>query len=76
VLAIGLVIVLVYLLVAIRRGAVAGANPWGSRGFEWDTPSPPPPENYETTPVYTHGPHEYHEDPEPPRHAAPEPKHV
>jgi cytochrome c oxidase subunit I len=31
VLALGLVIVLVYLLVALRHGAVAGANPWRSR---------------------------------------------
>jgi cytochrome c oxidase subunit 1 len=79
VLAIGLVIILVYTLLALRYGPVAGPNPWNSRGFEWDTPSPPPPENYETTPVYTHGPHEYDEGPEvPPRHAVPEPepKHV
>ena len=76
VLAIGLVIVLVYLLVAIRWGPIAGPNPWRSRGFEWDTPSPPPPENYETTPVYTHGPHEYQEDADLPPRSAPEPKHV
>jgi cytochrome c oxidase subunit 1 len=76
VLALGLLIVLVYTLVAIRWGPVAGANPWNSRGFEWATPSPPPPENFETTPVYTHGPHEYHEGAELPPHAAPEPKHA
>src|SRR5512145_1720299 len=76
VLAIGLVIVLVYLLVALKWGPIAGPNPWRSRGFEWDTPSPPPPENYETTPVYTRGPHEYTEEAELPTHVAPEPKHV
>src|SRR5512145_807460 len=76
VLAIGLVIVLVYLLVALKWGPIAGPNPWHSRGFEWDTPSPPPPENYETTPVYTHGPHEYQEGAEIPPAAAPEPRHV
>jgi cytochrome c oxidase subunit 1 len=76
VLAIGLLIVLVYMLVALKWGPIAGPNPWRSRGFEWDTPSPPPPENYDTTPVYTHGPHEY-EDPVPgPAPLAPEPKHV
>ena len=62
VLAIGLVVMLVYLVVALRHGPVAGANPWRSRGFEWDTPSPPPPENFEETPVITRGPHEYDDD--------------
>jgi cytochrome c oxidase subunit 1 len=76
VLAIGLLIVLVYLLVALKWGPIAGANPWRSRGFEWDTPSPPPPENYETTPVYTHGPHEYQDELPGPAPLAPEPKHV
>jgi cytochrome c oxidase subunit I len=71
VLALGLVVVLVYLLVALRHGAVAGANPWRSRGFEWDTSSPPPPENFEETPVITRGPHEYDDDPAPAAHAAP-----
>jgi cytochrome c oxidase subunit I len=61
VLALGLLLVLVYMLVSLRHGAIAGGNPWGSRGFEWDTPSPPPPENYEVTPVYTHEPHLYDE---------------
>ncbi len=75
VLAIGLFIILIYLLVAIRWGPIAGPNPWRSRGFEWDTPSPPPPENYETTPVYTHGPHEYQEEADLPPATA-EPKHV
>ncbi len=75
VLAIGLLIILVYILVAIRWGPIAGPNPWRSRGFEWNTPSPPPPENYETTPVYTHGPHQYHDEAELPPRAAPEPKH-
>jgi cytochrome c oxidase subunit 1 len=77
VLAIGLLIVLVYTLVALKWGPVAGPNPWHSRGFEWDTPSPPPPENYETTPVYTHGPHEYDQDATPAHvPATPEPRHV
>ena len=76
VLAMGLLIVLVYVLVALKWGPIAGANPWHSRGYEWDTPSPPPPENFEVTPVITRGPHEYHEDVDLPAHVAPEPKHV
>jgi cytochrome c oxidase subunit 1 len=55
----GLLLILSYLLRALRSGARSEPNPWGSRGFEWDTPSPPPPHNFEVTPVFTHGPHEY-----------------
>ena len=72
----GLVLILVYLAVSLRWGPIAGPNPWRSRGFEWDTPSPPPPENYEETPVYTHGPHEYDDSAVPVPHVSPEPKHA
>jgi cytochrome c oxidase subunit 1 len=78
VLALGLLLVLGYLLLALRYGPAAGPNPWRSRGFEWDTPSPPPPENFEVTPVITHGPHEYDEEHlgKPPHAHAPEPEHA
>ncbi len=71
-LAIGFAIVLVYLAVSLRYGRFAGRNPWGSRGFEWDTLTPPPPHNYEEQPVFTHGPHLYQDLPETPErdHAA------
>ena len=46
-LAFGFVIILVYLIYALVRGAIAGDNPWGSRGYEWDTPSPPPKHNFD-----------------------------
>jgi cytochrome c oxidase subunit I len=76
VLAMGLFLVLIYMLLSLRYGPVAGANPWRSRGFEWNTPSPPPPENFEVTPVITRGPHQY-DDPVPfPMSPAPEPKHA
>ncbi len=45
-----LVIVASYLFHALRYGARAGANPWGSRGFEWRTPSPPPSHNFHEAP--------------------------
>jgi len=77
VLGLGLLIALVYLLVSLRYGPVAGPNPWHSRGFEWNTPSPPPPENYEETPVITRGPHEYDDEPAAlPPAAAHEPEHA
>jgi cytochrome c oxidase subunit 1 len=34
-------------------------NPWRSRGLEWQTSSPPPPENFEHVPVVLAGPYEY-----------------
>jgi cytochrome c oxidase subunit I len=60
-LAIGFTIILGYLLFALRWGRVASVNPWGSRGYEWDTPTPPPTENFLEQPVYPHGPHDYTE---------------
>ncbi len=58
-LASGLLLTLAYLLWSLRWGKPAGPNPWGSLGFEWLTPNPPAKHNYATTPVFTHGPHEY-----------------
>jgi cytochrome c oxidase subunit 1 len=60
-LASGLFSTLGYLGWSLKRGAPAGPNPWGSRGFEWMTPSPPPTHNYDVTPIITHRPHNYHE---------------
>ena len=37
----------------MRYGPVAGPNPWGAKGLEWETPSPPPTTNFEITPVVT-----------------------
>jgi len=53
ILALGYVIPLVYLLWSLRYGPVAGSNPWGATGLEWDTPSPPPTHNFAVTPVWT-----------------------
>jgi cytochrome c oxidase subunit 1 len=35
------------------------ANPWNSRGLEWQTSSPPPPGNFEHIPVVLAGPYDY-----------------
>jgi cytochrome c oxidase subunit I len=53
VLGVGYIIPMIYLIWSMRYGKPAGANPWGSTGLEWQTPSPPPTDNFEKTPVVT-----------------------
>jgi len=53
ILGVGYLIPLVYLAWSIRYGPPAPSNPWNATGLEWQTPSPPPTENFETTPVVT-----------------------
>lgn len=53
ILGVGYLIPLVYLFWSMRYGPVAGPNPWGAKGLEWTTPSPPPTDNFETTPIVT-----------------------
>jgi cytochrome c oxidase subunit I+III len=38
-------------LISLRRGAPAGPDPWGGATLEWATDSPPPPQNFDHTPV-------------------------
>jgi cytochrome c oxidase subunit 1 len=59
ILGIGYLIPLIYLLWSIRYGPIAGPNPWGAKGLEWDTPSPPPTENFEEIPVVTTDAYDY-----------------
>jgi cytochrome c oxidase subunit I len=63
ILGIGYLIPLIYLIWSIRYGPVAGPNPWGAKGLEWETPSPPPTENFEDIPVVTEEAYAY-ADPE------------
>jgi cytochrome c oxidase subunit 1 len=51
---------LFYLTWSLFRGQPAGANPWGAKGLEWQTPSPPPRENFSVPPVVDHVPYDYH----------------
>ena len=39
-----------YLTASLFTGRRAGRNPWGATGLEWQTPSPPPTENFPVTP--------------------------
>lgn len=53
ILAIGYVLPMVYLIWSLKFGREAESNPWGATGLEWQTPSPPPTENFEEVPVVT-----------------------
>lgn len=50
---------LCYFLYSLKYGPPAGSNPWHATGLEWQTPSPPPTENFAETPVVVRGPYEY-----------------
>jgi cytochrome c oxidase subunit I len=65
ILAIGYIIPLIYLAWSIRYGPPAGPNPWGAKGLEWTTASPPPVENFEKTPIVTEEAYNYETGPEP-----------
>jgi cytochrome c oxidase subunit I len=60
ILGVGYVLPLLYLIPSLWFGKPAGDNPWQATGLEWQTPSPPPTENFETTPVVVRAPYQYH----------------
>ncbi|HLK58346.1 MAG TPA: cbb3-type cytochrome c oxidase subunit I, partial [Chthonomonadaceae bacterium] len=62
VLAVGYSIPVIYLIWSLKYGALAGPNPWGAAGLEWQTPSPPPSHNFDTVPVVTWEAYNYEED--------------
>ena len=51
ILALGIIVMLTNLAISMRRGALAGANPWGADSLEWAVPSPPPHYNFVHIPV-------------------------
>ena len=42
---------LIYFIWSLKYGKVAGNNPWGASGLEWQTQSPPPTENFVEVPT-------------------------
>jgi cytochrome c oxidase subunit 1 len=60
ILGVGFLIIAFYLYRSLRSDSKAGANPWGSRGLEWQATSPPDFHNFDHTPVIIHGPYDYH----------------
>ncbi len=59
ILAVGYFLPLGYLLWSLRFGKPAGKNPWQATGLEWTTDSPPPKDNFDTTPVVMEPPYNY-----------------
>jgi cytochrome c oxidase subunit 1 len=59
VLGVGYLIPVIYLVYSLRAGRLAGPNPWGAVGLEWETASPPPTHNFDETPVVTHEAYDY-----------------
>ncbi len=60
ILGVGFILPVIYFLWSLRYGPVAGPNPWGARGLEWETSSPPPVENFHQTPVVVNEAYDYH----------------
>jgi cytochrome c oxidase subunit 1 len=51
VMAVSLLVYLFNVVVSLRRGVVAGDNPWEASSLEWATSSPPPPYNFLPVPT-------------------------
>ncbi len=62
ILGIGYLIPMIYFVWSMRYGPAATANPWGAKGLEWETASPPPTENFEEAPAVTQEAYAYAEE--------------
>jgi len=56
---IGILISIANLIISLRKGTKAPANPWGGGTLEWTVSSPPPTENFHEIPTITTGPYDY-----------------
>jgi heme/copper-type cytochrome/quinol oxidase subunit 1 len=48
--ALGVIVLVINVVASLRRGELAGPNPWDASTLEWATSSPPPPYNFATIP--------------------------
>jgi heme/copper-type cytochrome/quinol oxidase subunit 1 len=47
----GVLLLFINVVKSLKRGAVAGKNPWDAPTLEWSVPSPPPPYNFAVIPT-------------------------
>jgi cytochrome c oxidase subunit I len=59
ILAIGYVLPAIYFTYSLIKGKPAPANPWGAKGLEWTTPSPPPTFNFDRDVVVNEPAYDY-----------------
>ena len=59
ILAVGYIFPMVYLTWSLWFGKKAPDNPWGAKGLEWTTTSPPPTHNFLTPPTVDYEPYDY-----------------
>ncbi|WOH69152.1 cytochrome c oxidase subunit I [Bradyrhizobium sp. BWA-3-5] len=52
--AVSFAVLIANVIFSLRRGELAGDNPWGASTLEWATSSPPPAYNFSRIPVVTH----------------------
>ena len=64
VLAVGYILPMIYFMWSLKYGKPAGPNPWNAVGLEWMTPSPPPTQNFDETPVVTWEAYDYEHQPD------------
>ena len=59
IMAVGYLLPFFYLIWSLKKGAIAGPNPWRATGLEWQTTSPPPTFNFDVVPIVKIGPYAY-----------------
>ncbi len=55
----GFIFMVYNLVMGVRKGEPAPANPWNGSTLEWQIPSPPPTENFDEVPVIKKNPYDY-----------------
>ena len=50
ILAVGIVMTIINVVASLKRGRIAGPDPWKGNTLEWFTPSPPPVNNFDVIP--------------------------
>jgi cytochrome c oxidase subunit I len=62
ILGLGFLLTAGYLIVSLKKGRIAPANPWGGTTLEWACSSPPPYYNFHTPPPVNQGPYDGYEN--------------